>query len=136
MPIFHDYTAQVICRENRGQVTKTYGGYARSWDLCSPGKLLISCLIDPVFVDGSEIYNLEDLLVSALSVCHMLSYLHLISEASVYVQPYHDHLISQREALTNSVSRFLAATFQQQIMLSNDYDPNRAELLHYHVSDW
>lgn len=111
MAVLHDYTAQVLCTENCGQVTKTYGGYARSWDLCSPGKLLISCSNDPVFGDGSVIYNLDDLLVSALSVCHMLWYLRLISEASLYVQPDHEHLIAQCEALTNSVSRFFSGNF-------------------------
>ena len=38
MAVLHDYTAQVIWTGNRGQGTKTYRGYAGSWDLCSPRK--------------------------------------------------------------------------------------------------
>jgi len=60
MTVLHDYTALVIWTGNRGQGTKTYGGYARSWDLCSPGKPVISCSNDPVLGGNPALYNPED----------------------------------------------------------------------------
>ena len=64
MAFLHDYTAQVIWTGNRGQGTKTYRGYARSWDLCSPGKPAISCPNDPNLGGDPALYNPQDLLIS------------------------------------------------------------------------
>ena len=108
MAVLHDYTAKVIWTGNRGQGTKTYGGYARSWELCSPGKPVISCSNDPILGGSPALYNPEDLLISALSACHMLWYLHLASEAGLCVQAYQDHPIAQGETLANGASRFVA----------------------------
>ena len=57
MAVLQDYTTQVIWMENRGQGTKTYDGYARRWDLWSPGKPVISCSNNPVLGGDPALYN-------------------------------------------------------------------------------
>ena len=99
MAVLHDYRAQVIWTGNRGQGTKTYGGYARSWDLCSPGKPVISCSNDPILGGNPALYNPEDLLISALSACHMLWYLHLASEAGYVFKPIKITLLHRAKRL-------------------------------------
>ena len=129
MAVLHDYTAQVIWTGNRGQGTKTYRGYARSWDLCSPGKPVISCSNDPILGGDLALYNPEDLLISTLSACHMLWYLHLASAAGLCIQAYQDHPIAQGETLANGASRFVAATLRPQTIPSYLQSSNLPPLL-------
>ncbi len=44
----HDYTARVIWTGNRGEGTKRYRGYDRTWDIATPGKPIVSCSNDPL----------------------------------------------------------------------------------------
>ena len=135
MAVLQDYTTQVIWMGNRGQGTKTYGGYARSWDLCSPGKPVINCSNDPVLGGDPALFNSKDLFFPTLSAYQMLWYLYLASEAGLCVQAYQDRPIAQSETLINGVSRFVEATIRPQITLSNGHDPSRADLLHQRVSE-
>ena len=86
MAVLQDYPTQVIWMGNRGQGIKTYGGYARSLDLCSPGKPVINCFNDPVLGGDPALYNAKDRFISTLSAYHMLWYLHLASEAGLCFQ--------------------------------------------------
>ena len=45
---------------------------------------------DPAFLGNPARHNPEDLLVAAISSCHMLWYLHLCAEAGIIVRAYED----------------------------------------------
>ena len=59
--------------------------------------------------------NPEDLLISALSACHMLWYLHVASKAGIVVTGYRDDPIGHGKTLPNGASRFLAAVLRPKI---------------------
>ncbi|BFO09070.1 hypothetical protein GGER_15800 [Serratia rubidaea] len=50
--------------------------------------------------------NPEDLLISSLSACHMLWYLHLASDAGITVVAYQDSPVATGEVLKSGAGRF------------------------------
>ena len=87
----HKYTLTVQWTGNNGTGTSTYRGYERSHKIISGNKDDILCSSDPVFRGDKTKYNPEELLVAALSSCHMLSYLHLCADSGIVVVDYIDN---------------------------------------------
>ncbi len=86
----HLYHSRVVWTGNRGQGTATYRGYDRTWDIAVPGKPVIACSNDPLLGGDPARMNPEDLLLSALSACHMLWFLSLAAERGFVVDAYED----------------------------------------------
>ena len=82
----HDFTSRIEWTGNRGEGTRSYRGYDRSWSVTTPGQPVIHCSNDPRLGGNPALPNPEDMLLSALAACHMLWYLHLCAVAGV-VQP-------------------------------------------------
>jgi len=81
----HDFESVIVWTGNLGDGTRTYRGYDRTWDIALPGKSVIHCSNDPLLGGDPSKMNPEDLLISALSACHILWYLHLASNAGIVV---------------------------------------------------
>ena len=86
----HSYSATVTWTGNSGQGTAGYKAYTRDYDIACAGKPTIAGSADPAYRGDASRHNPEDLLVAALSACHMLWYLHLCSAAGVVVTAYED----------------------------------------------
>ncbi|MDT0347632.1 OsmC family protein [Streptomyces litchfieldiae] len=87
----HRYEVTVRWTGDTGRGTAGYRGYARDHEVTVPGKpTLIPGSADPAFVGDPERWNPEELLVSSLSQCHMLSYLAVCSLSGVVVTGYQD----------------------------------------------
>src|SRR5580698_8486421 len=87
----HDYKLIVKWTGNKGTGTSTYTGYERNHSISIEGKPDILGSSDPVFRGDKTRYNPEELLVAALSTCHMLAYLHLCADAGIVVVDYTDN---------------------------------------------
>src|SRR4051812_35567192 len=86
----HQYTTTLKWTGNKGEGTASYTAYERSYSWLADNKLVIEGSADPAFRGDPGKYNPEELLVSALSSCHMLWYLHLCAEKKVIVLEYED----------------------------------------------
>lgn len=75
---------------NLGQGTSGYAAYSRDHVIRATGKPGIVATSDTAFRGSPERYNPEELLVSALSSCHMLWYLHLCAVNGIVVTGYED----------------------------------------------
>lgn len=133
MSAVHDYSATITWTGNRGKGTSGYRAYDRTWDLASPGKPVVKCSNDPLLGGDPTLYNPEDMLISALSACHMLWYLHLASDAGIIVERYSDTPLAQGETLKNGASRFISATLKPEITLRAGADVKLADGLHHEV---
>ncbi|MEL7280143.1 MAG: OsmC family protein [Pseudomonadota bacterium] len=129
----HDFTARIRWTGNRGQGTASYKGYARTWSVETPGKPVIHCSNDPRLCGDPSLHNPEDMLLSALSACHMLWYLHLASDAGIAVQSYHDDPLGHGESVPSGAGRFLAATLRPQITVPVGTDLARADAIHHEI---
>lgn len=86
----HSFAASLRWSGNRGEGTASYRGYGREHVISSPGKPDLAGSSDPAFRGDASRWNPEELLVAALSSCHMLFYLHLCAEAGAVVVAYED----------------------------------------------
>ena len=120
MSAVHDYSATITWTGNRGEGTSGYRSYDRSWDMASPGKPVVKCSNDPFWGGDPKLYNPEDMLISALSACHMLWYLHLASDAGIIVERYCDTPLAQGETLKNCASRFISAPLKPCLLYTSD----------------
>ncbi len=90
MGVVHNYKTHVKWTGNKGAGTASYEAYDRSFTLSMEGKEDILCSADiPFRGDGSK-YNPEDMLLSSLSSCHMLWFLHLCADEGIVVLEYED----------------------------------------------
>lgn len=132
----HDFTSHIVWTGNRGQGTSGYRDYDRTWEIRSPGKPVIACSNDPLLGGDPARPNPEDLLLSALSACHMLWYLHLASDAGIVVAHYEDSPIGYGETALNGAGRFLAVTLRPLIKVRRGADLTKADALHHEVSKY
>ena len=136
MAKLHDFASSIIWTGNRGEGTRAYKGYDRTWDIALPGKDIIHCSNDPLLGGDPAKMNPEDLLISALSACHMLWYLHLASNAGIVVTGYRDDPVGQGETLPNGAGRFLSAVLRPKISVQEGVDLEFAGELHHKVHDF
>src|SRR5690606_17190259 len=86
----HEYRVEIEWLGNRGTGTSGYRDYGRELVVRAGGKVDLPGSADPTFHGNRDRWNPEELLVAALSQCHMLSYLHMAVRAGVVVTDYRD----------------------------------------------
>jgi organic hydroperoxide reductase OsmC/OhrA len=82
------------------------GTYNRNAMVTNPGKHALSVSSAPEYAGDPSRWNPEDLLGSALSTCHMLTFLALCAKAKVEVLGYEDHA----EAILGTVDKITRIT--------------------------
>ena len=91
----HEYRARLTWDGNRGDGTSNYAAYGREYRVAIDGKPELNGSADPTFRGDATKHNPEDLLLAAVSSCHMLSYLALCARGSIEVVAYQDDAVGQ-----------------------------------------
>jgi organic hydroperoxide reductase OsmC/OhrA len=86
----HHYTVQVNWTGNMGSGTSHYTAYSRNHTIQIEHKPDLPGSADKPFRGDISKHNPEDMLLSSLSTCHMLWYLHLCADAGIIVTAYTD----------------------------------------------
>lgn len=86
----HHYRLRSEWTGNRGTGTSGYRDYDRTVTVAIDGKPELMASADKPFRGDPARWNPEDLLLAALSECHLLSYLHACVTAGVVVVEYED----------------------------------------------
>lgn len=129
----HNYTSYVVWTGNRGEGTTHYRSYERTWDIAVPGKPVVHCSNDPLLGGDPAKMNPEDLLISALSACHMLWYLHYASDDGIVVTRYEDRPIGVGELEQSGAGRFVSATLRPKVTVRGGADLQLAESIHHRI---
>ena len=129
-PRDHTYTVTVTWTGNTGTGTSAYRAYDRAHDIAVLGKPVILGSSDPAFRGDRTRYNPEEMLVSSLSTCHMLWYLHLCSEAGIAVRAYQDVAEGVMIEDANGGGRFKEVVLQPEITVPPSTDLALAGSLH------
>lgn len=125
----HRYRVDVEWTGNLGNGTQAYRGYERSHEIRVAGKPTLAGSSDPVFRGDATRHNPEDMLVAALSTCHMLSYLHVAATAGIVVMAYADTAEGMMETDEHG-GRFVEVVLRPRVTISAASGPARAVLLH------
>lgn len=126
----HEYVAEIMWTGNRGQGTKTYKGYDRTWTVATPGKPLIACSNDPLLGGDPALHNPEDLLLASLAACHMLWYLHLAGAAGVQVTAYSDRPVGFGQSAPDGSGEFVRAVLHPSIRIAGGASIETADAIH------
>jgi organic hydroperoxide reductase OsmC/OhrA len=125
----HHYNVDVTWTGNQGTGTTTYQGYGREHEIRIAGKPVLAGSSDPTFRGDASKHNPEDMLVTALSTCHMLSYLHQAVLAGVVVTAYQDSAEGTMETDAHG-GRFLEVVLRPVVTIAAGSDPAKAEAAH------
>lgn len=120
----HHFNVTTTWTGNRGTGTSSYRSYGRDHQVESAGKLHpIPASSSPAFRGDADRYNPEELLIAALSSCHMLWFLHLCADAGIVVEEYRDEAGGTMEMNPDGSGQFADVVLRPHVRLK---DPSRA----------
>jgi organic hydroperoxide reductase OsmC/OhrA len=126
----HNYKATIVWEGNEGTGTSHYTAYNRNHSINITDKVTIAGSSDPAFRGDKSKHNPEDLLLSSLSACHMLWYLHLCAEAGVIVTNYKDEATGVMEETANGGGKFTEVILHPVVTVLQEDMIEKANDLH------
>ena len=109
---------------NLGTGTSAYAAYSRAHELSGAEKgSAIAGSSDPLFRGDRTRYNPEELLLGALSACHMLWVLHLCADAGIAVTGYTDEALGEMDEHEDGSAEFTRVVLRPRMSIA---DPARA----------
>lgn len=127
----HRYELSVEWTGNDGEGTKTYRGYRRDHTITVPGKPVLPGSSDPCFRGDASRYNPEELLLAAVSGCHMLSYLHRCAANGINVIEYRDAATGVMRENTDGSGEFVRVVLHPHVTIAPGDDAEKARALHH-----
>lgn len=121
----HQYAVSTVWTGNRGSGTSGYRDYGRDHTVSTAGLPDLLGSADSTFHGDKDRWNPELLLLTALSECHMLSYLHVAVKYGIVVTGYTDSAVANLVLNSDGSGQFRSATLRPQVDLA---DPAHAEL--------
>lgn len=131
----HTYAIHMAWMGNDGSGTSSYTSYRRDHIYRAPGKPELPGSSDPHFRGDASRYNPEELLVAALSSCHMLWYLHLCAINKVNVISYADDASGIMQENADGSGQFLSVTLKPQVRVAPGSDLQKAIEFHEKVHE-
>ena len=113
-----------------GPGTENYRSYKRDHVVRIPGKPDLSGSADPHFRGDKSRHNPEDLLLAALSACHLMSYLHVCAMNGVVVTAYTDNATGRMESYPDGSGRFQEVTLHPEVTVKDASMIPKAQELH------
>ena len=126
----HTYDLTVKWTGNKGHGTFDSRLYGRDHKIIIPNKPDIQGSSDPAFRGDKTKHNPEELLLAALSSCHMLWYLDLCSDAGVVVTDYTDRATGTMEEGIDRSGSFISVTLHPVVTVSEQSMVEKANALH------
>ena len=129
----HSYALTVEWTGNNGTGTDGYRNYKRDHIIRIADKSDLLGSADPTFRGDPSRHNPEELLVAALSACHMLSYLHVCVKNGVVVTAYTDHATGSMETIGDG-GHMTEVVLYPQVTVSDASMIEKAQSLHGEAS--
>lgn len=126
----HTYDALVTWTGNRGTGTSGYRDYDRANEIAGGERATIFGSSDPALRGDSARWNPEQLLVAALSQCHLLWYLHLAAVAGVIVTAYADAPTGTMVEEASGSGRFTEVVLRPTVTVASADMVAAAQALH------
>lgn len=135
MNVEHHYAIELEWTGNKGTGTSGYKDYGRDHVLRTEGAEPIAGSSDRVFFGDADRWNPEEMLVGALSQCHMLSYLHVASSHGVVVVAYSDAATGTMQQTADGGGYFTSVTLRPRVTVVDPAQRELARFLHHEASE-
>ena len=126
----HDYAVEAEWVGDRGRGTTGYRDYGRNVVLRAAGKPDLAASADTPFRGDADRWNPEELLLAALSQCHLLSYLHVAVRHGVVVTGYTDAATGQMVVTADDAGHFTRVDLHPRVSLADETQRELADSLH------
>jgi organic hydroperoxide reductase OsmC/OhrA len=126
----HEYESTLVWTGARNGPTSSYQSYSREYEFQCGNKPRLVGSSDPHFRGDPALYNPEEMLVVALSSCHLLAYLADCARAGVHVVAYEDKATGAM-AMHDGKLRFVEVTLHPRVTVAPGSNVDRALELHH-----
>jgi organic hydroperoxide reductase OsmC/OhrA len=126
---YHVYAASLRWTGAAQGATTSYQGYSRDYAIVIDGKPELQGSADADFRGDAARHNPEDLLVAALSACHLLSYLAECALAGIAVVGYEDDARGEMTTI-DGVIRFREVVLSPKVAIADGARVDEAKALH------
>jgi organic hydroperoxide reductase OsmC/OhrA len=135
MPRRHRYDIEVLWTGDRGTGTSGYRDYDRTHVARADGRPELPGSSDPGFRGDADRWNPEQLLVVALSQCHMLWFLHLAATAGIVVTAYEDAASGTMEEDSSGGGRFTEVVLRPRVTVAEADMADGVEAVHARAAE-
>jgi organic hydroperoxide reductase OsmC/OhrA len=104
--------------------------YLKTHQITIEGKEILNVSAAKAFKGDPNLYNPEDLLLSSLVSCHMMSYLYVCSQNGIDVLSYQDDAEATLEVLENDSGRFIEVRLYPKVVIKQHEKIKEALSLH------
>ena len=127
----HNYKLTAVWSGNKGEGTKNVRSYDRSHTVTIQGKPELFLTTDNPAVGDKSKLNPEDLLVTAISSCHMLSYLYVCAMEGIIITAYTDNATGIMIENANGSGSFKEVTLNPVFYVADKSMVEKAIDLHH-----
>jgi organic hydroperoxide reductase OsmC/OhrA len=131
MDHLHHYKLKSVWLGNKGTGTSSVKSYDRSHTVSLAGKPELNLTTDNPAVGDKTKLNPEDLLVSAISSCHLLSYLYVCALEGVVITSYEDNATGVMVEYEKGGGRFKEVTLNPIVTVKDGSMKEKAIELHH-----
>jgi len=130
MALKHLFKAVLNWNSNQIQEDSRKRFYSKSHQIKIEGKPVLDISAAKAFKGDPELYNPEDLLLSSLVSCHMMSYLYVCSQNGIEVLEYSDIAEATLEVSPDGSGRFVEVRLYPKVKIANSDKIDLAIELH------
>lgn len=91
--------------------------YHKTYELSFDNKPSLVGSADATFHGDANLYNPEEMLLAALSSCHMMSFFYLCSKEQIILKSYEDNPVGQLQVNANGSGQFSEVLLQPTIII-------------------
>lgn len=107
----------------------------KSHQIFIEGKEILNISAAKTFKGDATLYNPEDLLLSSLVSCHMMSYLYVCSQNGIDVISYEDNAEATLEVSENGSGHFIEVRLFPKVVIRQQEKINEALRLHLKANE-
>ncbi|WP_194767687.1 OsmC family protein [Tamlana sp. I1] len=126
----HIFKALVNWNLSEGETTKTSRGFSRNHSVKITNKADLKVSAAKAFHGDEACYNPEDLLLSALVSCHMMSYLYVCAQHKIEVLAYSDEAEAVLEVESSGKGSFKSVVLNPVVRIKDASQKELALRLH------
>jgi organic hydroperoxide reductase OsmC/OhrA len=135
MGIKHLFKAKLNWFSSKEEEVSTSKIYSKSHTVIVEGKPILNVSAAKAFKGDPIMYNPEDLLLSSIVSCHMMSYLYVCEQNGIEVLSYTDAAEATLEVLENGSGRFIEVRLYPKVIIRQKEKIAEALRLHQKANE-
>jgi organic hydroperoxide reductase OsmC/OhrA len=135
MGLKHLFKAKLNWFSTKNEEVVTSKSYSKSHTVKIEGKPILNVSAARAFKGDPTLYNPEDLLLSSVVSCHMMSYLYVCAQNGIEVVSYTDSAEAILEVLENGSGRFIEVRLYPKVIIRQKEKIAEALRLHQKANE-